>query len=383
MDKLAIVLFGLSALYIAYVLFGYPLLLAGLARRASKPVQKRLEFKTVSILLPVRNGERWIWDKLNSILELNYPRELMEIIVVSDGSRDRTEELVEEFAPQGVELVRISKSGKAVALNRALERARGEIVFFTDVRQLLDPESLRNLVACFADPSVGAASGELIILASDSREEANVGLYWQYEKWIRKGLSRIDSVLGATGSIYAMRRSLVTSLPADTLLDDVHLPLAAFFRGYRVILEETAKAFDYPTSLETEFRRKVRTLAGVYQTIGAYPALLGPSNRMWIHFFSHKLGRLILPFALLVLALSSFGLPGICGWAAPAGQAAFYALAVLDLWIPEAWLLKRLSSPVRTFVVLMAAAFCAASFLVSPGRDLWKETRVSAGKRQS
>lgn len=383
MDKLAIVLFGLSALYIAYVLFGYPLLLAWLARRASKPLQKRLEPRTVSILLPVRNGERWIGDKLNSILELNYPRELMEIIVVSDGSRDRTEELVEEFAPQGVKLVRIPRSGKAVALNTALERARGEIVFFTDVRQLLDPESLRNLVACFADPSVGAASGELIILASDSREEANVGLYWRYEKWIRKRLSRIDSVLGATGSIYAMRRSLVTSLPADTLLDDVHLPLAAFFRGYRVILEESAKAFDYPTSLETEFRRKVRTLAGVYQTIGAYPALLGPSNRMWIHFFSHKLGRLILPFALLVLALSSFGLPGVWGWAAPAGQAAFYALAVLDLWIPEAWLLKRLASPVRTFVVLMAAAFCAASFLVSPGRDLWKETRVSAGQRLS
>src|SRR5205085_2641067 len=123
--------------------------------------------------------------------------------------------------------------------------------------------------------------------------------------WFRKALSRNGSVMGATGAIYAMRRELAVPLPADTLCDDMYLPLAAFVRGYRVVFDESAKAFDYPTALQTEFRRKVRTLAGVFQIVGAFPWLLSPANPMWIHFVSHKLGRLLLPWALLLLFMSS------------------------------------------------------------------------------
>lgn len=375
---IATAIFLLSAAFVLYVLAGYPLLLAALAKRAARPVRKSFQPRTVTVLLPVRNGEPWIRDKLRSILSLDYPRELIQVLVISDGSTDRTEEIVREFSSEAIELLVVPAGGKALALNAGMARARGEILFFTDVRQPLAPDSLKNLVACFADPEVGAASGELIIREGGTQEEAHTSLYWRYEKWIRKRLSRIDSVLGATGCIYAMRASLAAPLAPGAILDDMNLPLGAFFRGYRVILDETAQAYDFPTSLKTEFRRKVRTLAGVYQTIGAFPALLGPANRMWIHFVSHKLGRLLLPWALVAAAVSAFFLPAAYRGIAIGAQAAGYALALADPLVPERFPLKRLTSPARTFVVLMAAALCGVSILFVPQRALWKETRSGA-----
>jgi hypothetical protein len=157
------------------------------------------------------------------------------------------------------------------------------------------------------------------------------------------------------------------------------LPLGAFFRGYRVILDDAALAYDYPTALASEFRRKVRTLAGVYQVVGFYPALLGPGNRMCIHFFSHKLARLAMPWALIGVAAASCGLPAPWNFWAIGAQVCGYGLALADPLIP-AWLpLKRLSSPARTFTVLMAASLCALAILFVPAQVLWKETRVSTG----
>jgi hypothetical protein len=172
-----------------------------------------------------------------------------------------------------------------------------------------------------------------------------------------------------------MRRSLAGPLPENTLLDDVYLPLRAWLQGYRILWEPGAKAFDYPASLDIEFRRKVRTLAGVYQIIGFFPRLLIPNHRLWIHFVSHKLARLLLPFALLAILLSSFFLPRpFAAWALR-GQAAFYALAALDRVLSDQAPVKRLSSPVGTFVTLMAATLCAVSILFVPPEKLWKRTR--------
>jgi biofilm PGA synthesis N-glycosyltransferase PgaC len=377
----AVTVFLGSALFCVYTIGIYPLLLALRAWWRPRPSIRAALQARVSVILPVHNGERWIGAKLDSVLALNYPPELLEILVVSDGSTDATESIVGEHARKAnIHLLPIPRQGKAGAINAGLDRAQGEILFFTDVRQPLDRESLRNLVACFADPAVGVASGELVIGEGQDIEEASVGLYWKYEKWIRKQLSSVDSVLGATGCIYAMRRNLATRLPENTLVDDMYLPLAAFFRGYRVILDDSAVAYDYPTQLSSEFRRKVRTLAGVYQIIGQYPALLGPSNRMWIHFVSHKLARLLMPYALIAAGAASFGLPGPWNRLALASQALFYLAAVADHWLPGRSPLKRITSPVRTFSVLMAAALCAVSVLFVPTRILWKETRVGQEK---
>jgi cellulose synthase/poly-beta-1,6-N-acetylglucosamine synthase-like glycosyltransferase len=369
-------LFVASAAFVAYVLAGYPLLLAWLARRGARPIRRGHVRPTVTVLLPVRNGEAWIRQKLESILALEYPRDLLDVLVISNGCTDATEAIVEGYADRGIRLIRLPQPGKAEAINAGMGEARGEILFFTDVRQQLAPLSLARLVECFADPSVGVASGELVIREGETRAEADTGLYWRYEKWIRKNLSALDSLLGATGCIYAMRRQLAQPLPPGTLLDDVHLPMAAFFRGYRLVLDERAKAWDIPASLKTEFRRKVRTQAGVYQLIRACPALLGRRNRMWIHFVSYKFGRLLLPFALLAAAVASFGLPDPWRPVALAAQGCFYMAAALDLLVPEGSRIKRLTSPVRTFVVLMAAALAAASILFRPRMGFWTEART-------
>jgi hypothetical protein len=173
-----------------------------------------------------------------------------------------------------------------------------------------------------------------------------------------------------------MRRALATPLPPDTLNDDMFLPLGAFFRGYRVIFDESALAFDYPTALASEFRRKVRTLAGVYQIVGFYPALLGPRNRTWIHFFSHKLARLLMPWALVAAAISAIFLPAPWNTVALAAQMLAYLLALADVALPSGLPLKRVTAPLRTFTVLMAASLCALAILFVPARMLWRETRV-------
>ena len=371
LSVVSLTVFVLATAWVLYVLFGYPLLLS-LAARRQRPIEKHFTPRTVTVLLAVHNGERWLKDKLLSLRALDYPPEFLRILVLSDGSTDATESIAASFQPYGIECISLPKGGKAKAINAGLQLATSEIVFFTDVRQPLERQSLRELVACFADPSVGAVSGELIIRDGATLAETNVGLYWKYEKYIRTRQSRIDSVLGTTGCIYAMRLALARPLPGDCLLDDMFLPLCAFFQGYRVLLDTSARAYDQPSSLHSEFRRKVRTLAGVYQVIGYFPALLGPANRMWIHFVSHKLGRLLVPFALLAILVSTFGLPFPWNIGLAVAQAAFYGLAAWDVAVGESSRLKPVTSSARTFVVLMTASLAAGSILFRPPGSLWK-----------
>jgi cellulose synthase/poly-beta-1,6-N-acetylglucosamine synthase-like glycosyltransferase len=370
-----------SILLILYVFAGYPLYLGWLARLRTRPVQRRAHQPAVSIILAVHNGERYLTRKLDSILALDYPREKMEILVVSDGSTDHTDSIAESYAAQGVRLLRVKQGGKALALNAGIAAARHGVLVFTDVRQTLAPDSLALLLENLSDPTVGAASGELVIRKGDSLEEASVGLYWRYEVWIRRRLSAIDSIFGATGAYYALRRELVVRIPADTLLDDVYLPLAAFFRGFRLVFDSRVHMFDEPTRLPDEFWRKVRTLAGNYQIMKAYPRVLYPGwlggNRMWLHFASYKLARLLVPFLFPVVFITTFGLPPPWRAAALIAQAAFYALVALDPLVPENWAGKRLTSAARTFVTLMVASACAVVILFAPSARLWRPTRVA------
>ncbi len=271
----SMVLFLLAIALVLWVLIGYGILLGILANRNYVEPVKRFEPRSVTVLLAVYNGERWLQDKLNSLLALDYPHELLHIIVISDGSTDATASIAQEFADRGVECLQVPKGGKALALSAGLERAQGEILFFTDVRQPLDPDSLRELVSYFADPTVGVVSGELIIREGDSLAEANVGLYWKYEKSIRMKLSKIDSVLGATGCIYAMRRSLAKPLPAGCLLDDMYLPLHAFFQGYRVLFDSKARAYDSPTSLDSNFAARCARSQGSTKSLATSRRCLG------------------------------------------------------------------------------------------------------------
>jgi biofilm PGA synthesis N-glycosyltransferase PgaC len=373
----AVILFLVGAGFAFYIVAGYPLLLALLARWRPKPIRKQFAEKTVTVLLAVYNGEQWMRAKLQSILRLDYPRRRMQILAISDGSTDQTDSIVTEFRAQGVELLRVPHGGKAAALNAGMARATGEILFFTDVRQPLEPDALRHLVACLGDPAVGGASGHIVFMQGDGGREADVGLYWRFEKWLRDKLTEVDSLLVATGCIYALRRELARPLPADALIDDAYLPLAAIFGGYRFVFERRAIAYDYPTRLNVEFERKVRTLAGLFQVVQSYPRLLNIFTGVGFHFFSYKLGRLVLPYALLLAALSAFWLPYPWAEVTIGGQALLYGLAAVDHWVPAGSALRKLSAACRTFVVMVAAAFCAGSILFVPAGKLWKETRVA------
>jgi biofilm PGA synthesis N-glycosyltransferase PgaC len=371
------VLFAVAAAVIFYVVLAYPVLLGWLSRRFARPVRRAPIRPSVSIIVAVYNGEAFLADKLNSILALEYPRDLVQVIIVSDGSTDRTDAIAESFASQGVRLLHLSRGGKPAALNAAIPLASGEILILTDVRQVLAPDSVGLLVESFADPEVGTVSGELVIRKGATEEESNIGLYWRFETWVRDRLASIDSMFGATGPFYAMRRELAVPIPPDMLLDDMYLPLAAFFRGYRLVVDMRARAYDYPTALDTEFRRKVRTLAGNYQILLAFPRLLGPGNRMWLHFVSYKLGRLLLPWCLIAVAVSSPWLPPPGNIVILAGQAVFYGMAALDFVLPAGGPLKRLCSPIRTFVTMMIAAIRGLSVFFVPARSLWKVTSAT------
>lgn len=380
MQDVVLTVFALSACLVVYATIGYPLMLA-LLTAIRRPDRARAGGppRPVTVLLAVHNGEAWIARKLQSLLALDYPPDALRILVLDDGSTDDTPGLVQEVGDSRVELVSLPRGGKARALNAGIALADSEILFFTDVRQDLHPQSLRRIVARFDDPSVGVVSGELVIRSADRQEEA-VGLYWRYEKWIRRQQSALDAMTGATGCIYAMRRALADPLPADMLVDDMYLPLSAWLRGHRIVFEPGAKAYDVGTTPAEEFRRKVRTLAGNVQIVRALPRLVTGSARTRFHFVSHKMLRFTLPWAVLGVGLSSLWLPEPARTLMLTAQAVCYALAALDPVIPASSRMKRLAAVPRTFVVLLAAAAWAMP-LALLGRAQWRPSTVGVAPR--
>ena len=375
---MASLVFWAAVALTVYITVGYPLLLRLTAGQSGPAVKKDFSFQpTVSAIIAVYNGEAFLRAKLESILNLEYPGGKLDIWIVSDGSTDATEKIAREFASRSVKLLRQNRSGKAAALNLALTQAQGEILFLTDVRQQLHRDALKHLTANFADPSVGAVTGEMKLHSPDAGEQADMDLYWRYELWARAQHSRLDSLFNTTGCIYAIRRELMAPIPPDTLTDDAVIPLRAFFRGYRVIFDLAAIAYDQPAVGGTEFRRRWRTLAGLWQVHARLPVLFTAANRMRWHFLSHKFSRLLLPWALLALAVSIVFMPD--SWLRRtcfAGELAVILLAALDALVPQGWLAKRLTSPVRTFLVMNVAALAALSvFFISP-QVLWKPTRI-------
>jgi biofilm PGA synthesis N-glycosyltransferase PgaC len=330
--------FWVSAAFIAYVYAGYPALLALWARVRPRPLAAAAPGQhrpAVSIVVAARNEGERLAARLDNLLQLNYPAARRQIIVVSDGSTDDTLAVLDRYR-SSVDVVSVPAGGKALALNAGVSRARHDVLVFADARQVFAKDALIELTAPLRDHRVGAVTGELV-LEGESTIADGVGLYWRYEKQIRRHESAVGSMLGATGAIYAMRRSLWRPLPADTILDDVLAPMRAVLAGYRVVFNDRARAFDRtaPDS-QVEARRKIRTLAGNYQILWLEPGLLLPwRNPVWLQYVSHKLGRLVVPYALLVLMAASMALAGrsVVYAAALSGQCVFYLLAGYGAWL--------------------------------------------------
>jgi cellulose synthase/poly-beta-1,6-N-acetylglucosamine synthase-like glycosyltransferase len=278
----------------------YPAVLWVLARWLGRPVRRVPHVRPVSFVVCANNEEGRITGRLIELLtileETGIPG---EVILVSDGSTDRTCEMARAFSR--VKVVELAERvGKAAALTRGASEATGEVLVFADVRQTWAPEALELLLENFADPEVGAASGDLCITSGPGAMEG-VGLYWRFEKWLRAQESLLFAQVGVTGAICAVRRELFRPIPAGTILDDVHWPLEVALQGKRVVHDERARAFDrFPEKASDEMRRKVRTLAGNFQLATLLPAALLPwRSRVWLKFLSHKLARLLSPWALL------------------------------------------------------------------------------------
>jgi cellulose synthase/poly-beta-1,6-N-acetylglucosamine synthase-like glycosyltransferase len=370
-------LFYISVSFVAYTYIVYPAAIVLWGVLLPKRVQKRYRTEPLSIVLAVKNEEINVKARIENLLSQDYPPEQIEVVVVSDGSTDRTAELVGEYDDERVKLIDLPTVGKAGALNAGMAAASHNIVIFANARQRFGENVFAELVAMFVDEGVGAVSGELVIepgVGSEVHEGAD--MYLRYEKLIRRMESEVESTLGATGPIYAIRRNLYLPLEHHTLLDDFLVPMRIVLQGYRVIFVRSARAYDIASATASqEFARKVRTLAGNFQAVAMEPRLMNPfRNKVFIQFVSHKLTRLAVPyFCIAALAASVLS-------STPAlrvlfvVQVVFYLIGILNLTALSKTKLGSLTRIAWTFIVLNAAAVVGLWFFAT-GRDrsIWSK----------
>jgi poly-beta-1,6-N-acetyl-D-glucosamine synthase len=376
------IIFWFSLTTIFYTFVGYPLVVYLLARLASRKIAKTYITPSVSVVIACLNEEKNIAARLENLLASDYPEELVDIIVVSDGSTDDTVARVIDCGKPQVRVFHYpEQKGKPTALNLGIAKAKGEIIVFADARQSFETEAIKELVANFADPKVGAVSGAYLM--SDNKGSTvgeGVGFYWKYEELIRKSEALVGSVIGATGAIYAIRRRLWQPLPPETILDDVYTPMRIAMQGYRVVFEEKALAHDVVAkSASREFSRKVRTLMGNYQLCQLMPRLLLPTSGLLVQFVSHKLMRLVAPIFMVLLLVANVLLAAQADLTA---EAFFYAASLtaqltfyLSVWL--GWLLSKRNRRVRlfnvayVFSVMNAAALVGLFYFIFSKRNVW------------
>ncbi|MCR4346531.1 MAG: glycosyltransferase family 2 protein [Sulfuricaulis sp.] len=337
----------------ALLLYNYLLFPAGIilmARMGGSKVAETLStasesLPTVTLVIAAYNEERVIEAKILNSLDLDYPVELLRILVVSDGSTDSTPQIVQRFQNKGVlSLHDPERRGKTAALNRAVASATSDIVVFSDANNIFDKNALRQLVKHFANPRVGGVCGLKQIYHSAERESSQGdSLYWKYESAIKESESRLGSITNADGEIFAVRRSLYQ--PVDNMLinDDAEITFILIKQGYRVLYERHAVSHEQASiRIEDDFHVKVRMISGGFQTIARHWAFLLPP-RSWFafNFVSHKLLRWLAPEFMILIAISSLWLISSPFFLAMIIlQGAFYALAVLG-WITREGIGRR------------------------------------------
>jgi cellulose synthase/poly-beta-1,6-N-acetylglucosamine synthase-like glycosyltransferase len=347
---------GLALAWLVFAYLGYPALLVLLRRVSPRPVRRADRFPPLSVIIAVHDGERVLAHKLEGTLAQDYPAPV-EVIVSSDGSSDGTLRIAESFGARGVRVVhQRERQGKEAAQARAIPLATGELLVFTDVTADLEPGALRALARPFADPSIGAVSSEDAVA-----EGGGEGAYVRYEMALRRLESEATTLIGVSGSCFAIRRELGSPWPTD-LASDFRVALEAARRGLRAVSEPDARArFGVTRELGAEWQRKVRTLARGIAVLLAHRELLHPRyGRAAFSVWGHKLARFTSPFALIALFGASLALAGqgAAGRALLAAQLAAYAVALLGLLAPG---LSRVRlARLAAFFLLVNAATCVA-----------------------
>jgi poly-beta-1,6-N-acetyl-D-glucosamine synthase len=316
-----------------YAYIGYPLVLLVLRLLIRREVKKGPIQPFISLLIPAYNEDDVIARKIENSLALDYPAELLEIVVASDGSKDRTVETAQSLADgQRVRVLAFPENrGKVATLNASIPQLRGEIVVFSDAPAMLFPNSVRRLIENFADPAVGAVSGLYKIVKAD---EVDVGksedFYWKYETFLKIQESQVASTLGGHGHLHAIRKDLYPYPPAGTINDDYIIPVSVLAKGYRAVYEPTAVVYEEAHEM-TGFGRRIRIMAGNIQQMREIRGLLHPLRPLALFFFlSHKVSRLLVPFAMVVALIANLFLLGSRFYLAIfCAQLVFYLLAAL------------------------------------------------------
>jgi len=374
--------FWFIASLIFYGYFGYVVFMAIVSRFVNNPVNKGAIEPRLTLLIAAYNEEKDIAAKLDNALALDYPPDKLEIMVVSDGSTDGTDEIVRSFHNRGVRLVRVEgRKGKTVSQNEAVRHASGEIIVFSDATTVYDPLALRMIVRNFNDPSVGCVTGRLrYVSGKNSSVSAGEKSYWEYEVMVKKFQSEVWTLTGATGCIYAVRKTLYTPLPADIISDLVE-PLAILQKGFRVVFEPEAIACEAACegkSDEMKMRRRVvaRGIRGfIYMR-----ALFNPLKNPWLFFqlVSHKLIRwLFFELAFIMLLINLFLLPRSLYVLTISMQALFYLSALAGYFLQRLRWFKAGALGYPLYFVLIHAASLFGAWEVLGGRKnvTWETNR--------
>jgi len=368
------IIFFSSLCVLLYTFLGYPLILRMAKKEKESSLLSPNDLPKLTVVLAIYNSSKLLTQRVNNIFDSNYPKEKINLLIVSDGSTDNPQSILTELNNPSVKLIHYDENkGKSFALNYAQQYIETDVVAFADIRQSFHPDALLHLASMLTDKTVGAVSGNLKIKSTSDTEEQ--GLYWRYEKAIRKKESDLYSLLGVTGAIYMTRTALLPPIPEDALLDDMYIPLTMVKQGYKIKFCEGAIAYDTASSsVQEEFTRKVRTLAGNYQLIKQLPWLLSISqNPVFFQFVSHKLARLAMPIALIFLLISSAmiesNLITLFFW----GQVAFYLYTLIG-YSSKNYHLPLIKTCI-SFCSLNLAALVATwkYFTVDDITSLWKK----------
>jgi len=374
--------FFITAGVLVYTFLGYPAVLWALSLLAGKRVAKGQMRPKVSLIISAYNEQSIIAEKIENCLAIDYPKEKLEIIVASE-STDRTNEIVQRYAPQGIVLHAYrGRAGKAATLFRTVPKATGEIIVFSDANAMYEPDAIRKLVHNFNDERIGCVSGQLKYFNPDQSNSGTGELaYWKYEMAIKKLESRFFSLLGANGSIFAIRKELYFPIAEDRG-DDFELPIRIRLNGRGVVLEPEAVSWERSSATaDEEFKRKVRIIAW---NIKSCLLLLKESllkKRLFLAFqlVSHKLLRWLFPLFAMAMLVINFFLPGTFFRALLYAQVVFYAGAIVGFaFDAKGGKVPRLLVIPYYFCLMHCAASAGLCSLIFNGRNqktVWEKVR--------
>jgi len=315
-----IIAFWISSIVLFYVYFGYPILILFLSKLLPKPFAKFSEeelqdgslLPAISIFIPAYNEEPVIEKKIRNTLDLDYPKDKIEIIVASDGSDDKTVEIANLYSDKIQLMAYDVREGKTGLINKTIPKLKGEIIIFSDASAMLAVNALKELISPFKDPKIGSVSGLYILrdATSTSRAEGE-GFYWHYETFLKTNESTFYSILGAHGALYALRKSLFRALPPKAINDDYILPMYGVQQKRRAVYEPNAIAVEEgTTSVLGEMKRRIRISVGNFQQLFLLRKLLNPfRGRIAFEFLSHKFLRSFSFLLMIILFISNIFIP--------------------------------------------------------------------------